>query len=402
MPVYDPRVPEILADPYPSYANWRAEGPVTWSDVLQAWVVVGHAEVTEVLKSREVSAAWFGDRRPYAPEVAAALQPANEWLSRMLLFADPPEHARLRTITTKAFTPRVTEELRPIIERLTDELLDGVLDRGEMELVGDFAFPLPVSVIGHLLGVPVRDHSRIRDWSELISRFVVNSLLPPEQALAVNPAIEEISEYLGDLVRERRENPQADLISAMVQAEEQGRYLDTDELVINFALLLLAGHETTSNMIGLAVHTLFEHPDQLAKLVANPGLIPEAVDELLRFDSSVQFLSRVGRVDLTIGDVTVPAGQPIYLCLGAANRDPRRYPEADQFVVGRGGERHGSFGAGIHFCIGASLTRAELEIALRQLLNRLPGLRPVSAEREWRPVVSHRGLRALPVAWDRP
>jgi len=393
----------VLADPYPSYEALRAEGQVVRSDVLNGWVVLGHDEVSAVLRSRDVSAAWIGDRRPYPPRIAARLTGANDWLGRMMLFTDPPDHARMRAITTKAFTPRLVDDLVPTIDRLAHDLIDAVADRGEMDLVSDFAFPFPVGVIGHLLGVPAEDHGRIRAWTEQISRFIVNALLlPAEEALAVSPAIAELSDYLADLVAQRRNRPRADLISAMIQAEEDGRFLDTEELVINFALLLLAGHETTTNMIGLAMHTLFAHPGALDRITADPRLIPAAVEELMRYDSSVQFLARTATTDLPVGGATVGAGEVIFLCLGAANRDPRRYPEPDRFDIDRDGERHGVFGGGIHYCIGAALTRAEMRVGLRALLRRLPHLRPAAEERRWRALLAHRGLQALPIRWDPP
>jgi pimeloyl-[acyl-carrier protein] synthase len=397
---YDPRLPETLADPYPHYASAREQGPVVYNEVLRSWMVLGHEEVVEVLRDRTMSSEWNGHRRPYDPAVLAQIKPLNDWFARTLLFSNPPVHTRLRAVMNKAFTPRRVEELRPSVQRIVEDLIEPVAGRGAMEFVAEFAYPLPVTVIAELLGVPDADRAHVRTWSDTMSRFMSNQLAPEQTAVEANEAVVAMNAYLTDVVGQRRAEPADDLISAMVAAEDDGRYLDTDEIVVQCGLLLLAGHETTTNALALAVHNLGSRPEQLARLAAEPDLIGSAVEEVLRFDSSVQFTSRVATRDLTVGGADIRKGQRISVCFGAAGRDPARFPDPDTFHVDRNDARHAAFGTGTHYCVGAGLARMEIEVALRVLVQRLPNLRPSTDQRAWRPVVAHRGLDRLPVEWD--
>ncbi len=314
-----------------------------------------------------------------------------------MLVVDPPDHTRLRTLVQKAFTPRVVERLRPRIEALVKEALDEAEARGSMDLVADLAYPLPVTVIAELLGVPVEDRSAFRRWSDAL----VGALDPvalTDRRSAVLAARDALHAYLERVVAERRAAPRDDLISRLVEAEEQGDRLSGPELLAMGVLLLVAGHETTVNLIGNGINALLAHPDQLARLRDEPELIEPAVEELLRYDSPVQLTGRVALEELELGGRRVEPGQMLMLLLGAANRDPRVFAEPERLDLGRDPNPHLAFGRGIHFCLGAPLARLEGQIAIRELVRRFPTLR-LAGTPERRPTVTLRGFASLPLTW---
>jgi cytochrome P450 len=328
-----------------------------------------------------------------------AAEPFSQWISRNMLRVDPPDHTRLRGLVSKAFTPRTVETLRPRIERLVAELLDAVQSSGGMDVIRDFAYPLPAIVIMEMLGIPSEDRDRFKAWSDgqfafLGGRFPGDPLEPARRAgestLAMN-------EYLRGVIAARRRTPRDDLISAMVAVEEQGDRLDEHELMATTSLLLIAGHETTTNLIGNGLLALLRHPDQLARLRAEPSLLPRAVEELLRYDGPVQFVNRVPSADIEIDGVTIPAGDTIILVLAAANRDPAHFPDPDRLDITRWPNDHVGFGFDRHFCLGAHLARIEAQTALRALLSRFPDLALDTETLEWEPNPLLRRLRALPV-----
>ena len=300
---------------------------------------------------------------------------------------------------TKAFTPRMVEQLRPRIQQIADDLIDAVEERGSMELVDDFAFPLPITVIAELLGIPVEDRERFREWS---SNVVTPALTPEEQELAARRADEFIA-YLDDLFAARRAAPTDDLVSALVRAEDEGDHLSENELSSMVVLLIVAGHETTVSFITNAVHALLSHPDQLTSLRADPSLMTTAVEELLRFDSPVErTITRWAAAEVELGGRTIARGDLVIAVIGSANRDEQRFPAAAELDLRRFENKHVGFGRGPHYCLGAPLARVETEIALETLLRRLPSLRLAIAPDDlyWRPIPLFRSLAALPLEWD--
>lgn len=318
-----------------------------------------------------------------------------------MLFADPPDHTRLRSLVSKAFTPRVIETLRPRVEALVDRMLDGVTRRGAMDVIADLAYPLPVTVISDMLGVPREDNERIHHWSLDVARSLDAIAMPVEADVMARgrEASRGLHDYFRQLCAVRRKEPRDDLLSGLIAAEEAGDRLSEKELLSTCLLLYVAGHETTVNLIGNGLLALLRHREEWDRLVADPGLIPAAVEELLRFDGPVHRTGRQPRVDVEIGGTAIPAGSLVIGILPAANRDPAQFPDPDRLDVGRRPERHLAFGWGIHICLGAPLARLETQVALQRLVTRWPGLRLASEAVEWRAGATLRGLRALPVAF---
>jgi cytochrome P450 len=316
-----------------------------------------------------------------------------------MLNKDGDDHRRLRRLVTKAFTPRMVERLRPRIQEIADELIDRVEARGEMNLVDEFAFPLPITVIAELLGVPAADRHSFREWSNAM----VTPAFAPEDLARFGDQMQAFVDYLQALFAERRRRPGEDLISALVGVEDGGDTLSESELSSMVALLIVAGHETTVSLIGNATLALLEHPEQRAELERRPELLPRAVEELIRYDGPVErTLNRWASTDVELAGHTIPRGSSVIVILGAVDRDPERFEDPDSLdVAGERDTKHLGFGRGSHYCLGAPLARLEAETALATLLRRLPGLKlAVPAESlRWRPVPLFRSLAALPVAW---
>ena len=329
---------------------------------------------------------------------AGGFQP-DERVNQHLLTRDGEDHRRLRRLVTKAFTPRMVEQLRPRIQEIADELLDAVESRGEMELLGAYAFPLPITVIAELIGIPPADRDRFRTWSDV---FVSPALTEEDQARLLDHT-EQFLAYLSALFEQRRLEPGNDLVSALLRAEEEGDSLSEEELYSMVVRLIVAGHETTVSLIGNAVLTLLTHPDSLEEIRRHPERIPAAVEELLRFESPVERApTRLAASDVELGGHTIRRGDFVIAVLGSANRDESRFERPDVLDVDREDLKHVAFGRGKHFCLGAPLARLEAEIALRRLFERLPSLRLAASAKDlrWRPVPLFRSLVSLPVAWD--
>jgi cytochrome P450 len=396
--------PTFKANPYPTYAELRSEAPVYRAELPDGrgvWLVTRYDDVVAVLKDERFAKDW---RSAMTPEQLAQIPPIPEVmkpLSENMLDKDPPDHERLRRLVSKAFTPRLIERMRPRVQEIADTLLDAVKtkDKGGMDLIDDYAFPLPITVIAELLGVPVEDRNRFREWSDAAvsgdttQEYVEKILLPHMQAFI---------DYLRALFEEKRKNPKDDLISALVLAEEAGDRLSEDELLAMVFLLLVAGHETTVNLIGNGTLALLQNPDQLQKLRDDPSLIKPAIEELLRYDGPVETSTeRFAREDVAIGDTVIPKGEMVMIVIAAADHDPERFPEPDALDIARADNRHLAFGKGIHHCLGAPLARMEGQIALGTLLRRMPDLRLKGSPESltWRPGMVLRGLKGLPVAF---
>ena len=386
---FHPLLPEVIEDPYPLYHRLRADDPVH-QNPAGMWALSRYDDVSRFLRDPR-----FG-RRGFEEIISARF--GGPGLGRSMLLQDPPDHTRLRGLVNKAFTPRVIEGLRGQIQQIVDGLIDAVAGRGEMELIADLAYPLPVSVICEMVGVPAADRDVFRQWSCAIARSVDAIVFPdPEVIARANAAGDAISAYFHDLVAERRRAPRADLLSALIAVEETGDRLSTEELFATAVLLFIAGHETTANLIGNGVLALLRHPAELRRLRTDPAIIESAVEELLRYDSPVQRVSRITNEDVVIEDRPIPTGSLVLALLGSANRDPNHFAEHDRLDVTRQDNRHLAFGWGIHFCLGAPLARLEGQIAIGTLLRRLPSLTLATEQVEWRQTFTLRGLTTLPI-----
>ena len=392
---FNPMDPEFVADPYPMYQRLQADDPVHHSP-LGFWVLTRYADVIASLRDPRLI------KEPIAAFVAARFgMQVPPGLGLSMLDRDPPDHTRLRGLVSKAFTPKALERLRPDIQRIVNGLLDAVDGHGEMDLIDEFAYPLPVNVICDMLGVPVKDHERFKQWGLDIARGLDAIMLPPESEVAQRSMAgrRALAAYFRELIAQRRASPRDDMLSALIAAEEAGDKLNEDELLATCILLLVAGHETTVNLIGNGTLALLRHPAELRRLRDDPRIIGTAVEELLRFDGPVQRTARIPSADIVIGGRTIPKGEMVMPFLGAADRDSAQFPDPQRLDLTRADNRHIAFGMGIHFCLGAPLARMEGQIAINTLLARLPKLALATDRPQFRQSLTLRGLAALPVSF---
>ena len=387
--------PEVLANPYPLYARLRTEDPVHWDPYLHAWVVTRYADVVQVFQ--QMSA----DRTP-SPERLAALGmgrlgPIAAVMVRQMLFLDPPEHTRVRGLAAAAFTPRRVDHLRERIQEITDTLIDAVVGGRQMDVMDAIANPLPAIVTAEMFGMPSGDHRMLKDWSQDFAEMLGNFQHNPGRIAHVLASVEAMSTYFRDLVRQQADKPTEGLINAFATAEVDGDRFTEEEVVANIIVTMVGGQETTTNLIGNGLLTLLRNPDQLQRLRDEPTLIPSAVEELLRYESPSQHTARIARTDIELGGTAIRERDAVIAVMGAANRDPERFPDPDRLDLGRTENRHLAFAWASHFCFGARLARLEGQIVLTSLLQRLPELGLASQKVEWRPNLGLRGLVALPV-----
>ena len=385
--------PAVLSDPYPLFHRLRTEDPVHWEADLEFWALTRYADALYALREDSLlSSAIHDSPRPGGVGLSSA---------RWFVFLDPPRHTRLRALVHSAFTPQVVEGLRARIQAIVDELLDRAAEAGRLDLIADLGFPLPAIVIAELLGVPAEDRAQFRAWSADLAaagglvRMAADGAERLSRARAGGAAL---NAYFRDIIRERRRAPRDDLVSRLTGVQSAEGTLSEEELVDTCALLLFAGHETTTNLIGNGMLALLRHPDELSRLRADPSLIGPAVEELLRYDSPVQMRVRVARETVEIGGRRIAKGQRVLILVGAANRDPARFPDPDRLDIARPDNRHLAFGHGIHFCTGAPLARLEGAIAIRRLLRRFPRLELTTDQLAWRETLTLRALNALPVS----
>ena len=397
MTLFDPR---RVADPYPTYAWLRAARPV-WRPAERVYVLSRHEDCVSVLRDPRFGRAEegrLGLRRVGPGTEVTAERPAV----RSFLALNPPDHTRLRRLVSKAFTPARVRDLGPRIDAIAAELIETASASGEpVDLIAALASPLPVTVISELLGVPSADYERLVGWSDALARGLdPGFLISAEDRERQQLARAEFGAYLSGLIAERRRSPGDDLVSALAGVVDDGDVLSEEELIATCILLLVAGHETTTSLMGAAVLGLLQHPDQLARLRAEPELMTGAVEEFLRYDPPVQLTARVALTDASIGSLSVSAGSAALMLVGAANRDPALCADPDDLDIARPPTHHVSFGQGIHFCLGAPLARLETQIVLRQLLERPDDLR-LAGEPAWKENTVLRGLRGLPVTFGR-
>ncbi len=397
---YNPLLPEHHRDPYPFYRALRAEDPVHFHELLQVWILTRHADVTAVLRDPRFSA----DRSKIRiealrlPPVREELREIAAALERTMLFADPPAHTRLRTLVSKAFTPRVIEEYRGRILEIVEELLERAEPAQRLDVIRELAYPLPVTVIAEILGVPPDDRSAFKRWSDGLA-VLLDPFVPADVFERAQESALEMHGYLRAVFAERRRRPQQDLVSRLVLAEERGDLLSESELFAVCALVLGGGHETTTNLIGNGVLALLRHPEERHRLQNDSALIETAVDEFLRYESPTQFTGRTATTDCELGGKRIAKGDFVVLGLGAANRDPLEFPDPERLDVGRRENRHLALGFGIHSCLGGRLACLEAGIAIAALLRRFPDLRPELDEPQWHPAIVSRGLTTLPVSF---
>lgn len=392
------RLDDAFADDlWGTYRRLAGDGPVQHvitPDGSPGWLVTGYAEARALLDDPRLSKDIRSARKLIPDMPPWTRSPVLEHM----LHSDPPDHTRLRRLVNKAFTPRAVAQLRTVIESVTDDLLDAMGDAGQTDLIEALAFPLPIAVISDLLGVPHDDRDRTREWSRALLAFGDPDPEAPHRAGVAFGA------YLTELIDDKRATPGQDILSKLIQASDDGDHLTTHEVTTMAFLLLVAGHETTTSLIGNAVYSLLRHPEQMSLLRSDPGLLPRAVEEALRYESPVHFATlRFTTEPVAIGGVEIPPHELVQISLPAANRDASHFPDPDQFDIARDTRGHLAFGHGIHFCVGAPLARMEGEITLRKLLGRYPRLDLDAREPQvsWRPSQMVHGLRTLPIVYSR-
>jgi pimeloyl-[acyl-carrier protein] synthase len=391
---WNPFLPEVHANPYPLYSRLREHDPVHWN-IPGLWILTRYADAVRMLRHPGMSSDF---RNSELFEIFRDLSGGSFLDNRepSMLFRDPPDHTRLRTLVTKAFSARVIESLRPFVQRTVDDLLEGIERRGgEFELVSELAHPLPVVVICEMLGVPAEDVERFSRWSDDLVH-TLDPMIGPDIIERATESELAFDAYFRVLISQRRKAPRDDLLSGLIAAEEEGQRLSEEELLRTLILLLVAGHETTVNLISNGTLALLRNRDQLGRLQDDPSIIRAAVEELLRYDAPVQLTGRIPLEDMEFGGKTVRKGQQVVALVGAANRDPEQFPEPDRLDLGRQDVRHIAFGGGIHFCLGAFLARVEGQIAIGSLVRRFPDLE-VAGEPVWRDTITLRGLKVLPL-----
>ena len=401
-PIFNPFSPDFLRDPYPAFRKLRATAPIHRTEI-GFWVASRYEDVMLILRDKRFGKNYVArTEKVHGPNIWE--QPVYAAMRHWMLVMDPPDHGRLRGLVARAFAPRHLTALRPRIQQLVGDSLDKIQvnsqGHGEMDFISEFAHPLPVHVICDMLGIPQDERRQFFEGSRISGRLIDPTPMTPDELKEINAGHLKQAAYFRILFEKRRKHPGDDITTELLQAAEDGDKLSDDELTANIMLLFGAGHETTVNLLGNGLLALLSYRDEWEKLKANPSLVAGAVEEMLRFDSSVQMTGRTAMEDVEINGVTVPAGEPILNLLGAANRDPDRYDGAEEFKVDRKDVRPTSFGGGIHHCIGAPLARLEAEIAFTTLIKRLPDLRLAKPDDpDWRLTFTLRGLTTLPVAW---
>ncbi len=391
--------PEVLANPYPLFRRLRIEDPVHWDAFLHTWVVTRYVDVQNVLHS-------FSAERTHTPEKLKAMglaqmSPLAQLMVKQMLFMDPPAHTRLRSLASQAFSPARVEVLRTHIREIVNRHLDAVQAKGQMDIIGDLAEPLPGIVTAEMLGVPPSDRHQLKAWSADFAEMLGNFQHNPEHAPRMLRTVQDMTAYFRDRIRELKDIPREGLVHSLMTAEIDGDRLAEEEVVANSIVTMVGGQETTTNLIGNGVLTLLRNPDQLKRL-EDRSLIPTAVEEMLRYESPSQHTGRLAPQDVEWEGKVIRKGQAVMAVMAAANRDPDRFPDPDRFDVTRADNRHLAFGYAAHFCFGAALARVEGQEALEAIVRRLPGLelQPGAGPLVWRNNLGLRGLTALPVKFE--
>jgi cytochrome P450 len=396
--------PEVLANPYPLYARLRSEDPVHWDPYLHAWIVTRYEDVITVLTK-------FSAERTPSPEYFAALgapevSPIAKVMVKQMLFRDGAAHSRLRKLAAGAFLPARVRVLRDRIQAIATQLIDEIQargdawsGRGEMDLLADFAEPLPAIVTAEMLGVPVEDHQKLKNWSVTFAEMLGNFQHNPDRLPGVLKAVENLNAYFQEQIRQQRVEPREGLVHTLLTAEVEGDHLTDEEVIANCIVTMVGGLETTTNLIGNGMLSLLRNPEQLGRLRAEPELMPVAVEELLRYESPSQHTARLAPDDVMLGGKLIRKRQAVIAVMAAGNRDPERFPDPDRLDFDRGDDRHLAFGWAAHFCFGAPLARIEAQVAFATLLRRFPTLEMHEGPLVWRENLGLRGLKSLPLSY---
>jgi cytochrome P450 len=391
--------PEVMASPYGLYRELREADPVHWDPFMHAWVVTRYADIVTVLSR------FSADRTLTAEKMEGmglgAMNPIVQVMARQMLFRDPPDHTRLRTLCAAAFSPARIATLRGHIQDIADSLIDRFIGKGSADIVADLAAPMPAIVTAEMLGVPVRDHEKLKQWSIDFAEILGNFQHQPDSVARVAASVRDMTDYFRAAIRQQEIDPHEGLVLSLVQAEVNGIRLTEEEIIANCILTMIGGQETSTNLIGSGLLTLLRHPEQMQMLEDDPSLISSAVEELLRYESPIQHTARVAPEDFSLGGKLIRRGQSVVAVLAAGNRDPERFPNPDVLDLKRGDKGHLAFGWAAHFCFGAPLARMEGHIAFGTLLRRLKNLALASEDFVWRENLGLRGLSGLPVRFNR-
>jgi cytochrome P450 len=391
--------PAVLANPYPLFKKLREADPVHWDSFLHAWVVTRYEDVVNVMLRCSA------DRTPTPQQLeamgmVAELQPIAQVMVKQMLFMDAPAHTRLRALCASAFTPARVAALRRHIQEIAERLIDRVIDSGRMDVIADFANPLPAIVTAELFGVPVEDHQDLKNWSTDFAEMLGNFQHNPDRARRVLQSTEKLLEYFQRAIRAQEKSPRPGLVNSLMHAEVDGARLTEEEIVANLIVTMVGGQETTTNLIGNGLVSLLKNPDQLALLKNDSSLLPSAIEELLRYESPSQHTARLAPEDMLLGGKQIQKRQAVIAVFAAANRDPERFPDPDKLDLQRTDNRHVAFAWGAHYCFGAPLARLEGQIAFETMLRRLPGIQLEPQELMWRENLGLRGLKSLFITFD--
>lgn len=392
----DPKHPDFIADPHSAYRSLRAQDPVHWSASLRGWIVTRHDLVSSILLDQRFSVEKFA---PFVAHLSGAARDKVEIITRVLdhwmVFRDPPQHQRLRGALAKYFAPKEIEGLRPRVLQIVDALIDTFVARGHVELIEEFAVPLPTRVIGELFGAGEQRIANLKRWASDLGKFVTSARATPDKYDRAARAVQEMVASFAGLLQEHRRNPRADLTTRLLEAGAGPDGLTQDEMISTLVLLLFAGHETTTNLIANGLYWLLREPQQLARLKTEPKLIASAVEEILRYEGPAQTVVRLAKEDVRLDNAEIRRGDRLFLALNAAARDPAVFEDAEAFKIDRRRSPHMAFGLGVHFCLGAPLARLEGQIALDRLLARLAHLRLETAAPRWTDDLVTRGMQEL-------
>jgi pimeloyl-[acyl-carrier protein] synthase len=390
--------PDVMASPYRFYRELREADPVHWDPFLHAWAVTKYADIVTVLSR------FSADRTLTAAQLdgmgLGGLKPIIEVMARQMLFRDPPAHTRLRNLCAAAFTPARVAVLREHIQDIADSLIDRFIGQGRADIVADLAAPMPAIVTAEMLGVPVRDHEKLKQWSIDFAEILGNFQHQPDRVSRVAASVRDMADYFRAAIRQQETDPHEGLVNSLSQAQVDGNRLTEEEIIANLILTMIGGQETSTNLIASGLLTLLQHPEQMRMLLDDPSLIPLAVEELLRFESPIQHTARVAHEDFFLGGKLIRRGQSVVAVLAAGNRDPERFQNPDLLDLKRGDKGHLAFGWAAHFCFGAPLARIEGQIAFSTLLRRLKNLELASDDFVWRENFGLRGLSRLPVRFE--
>ena len=388
-------------NPYPIYHQMREHAPVYWSDAWGCWMLTRYEDVTWTLQDYQTftSLGRLTATMDLPEPLRERVEPLVRHYSQGLINVDPPDHTRMRKLVHMAFTPRTIRKMQTYIEDIVERLIDEQVERGEMDVIWDFSYPLPVIVIAEMMGIPVEDHAKFKKWSREIVAFMATPNPVPEILLKSQDALLSMQQYFRDIYAKRRQQPEDDLISALVKAELEGDKLTEEEMVSSCVTILIGGHETTTYLIANGMYALLQNPGELRRLLDNPDLAESATEEFLRYEGPFQRNRRIATRDVQIGDKTIEKDQLIMQFLGAANRDPARFSDPDALDITRSPNKHLAFGYGPHFCLGAPLARLEAPVAFRGLLGRLKNIRLAHDNLEWNSAL-FRGLKSLPVKFE--